>query len=512
MVDSAYSILNLGPDEFMAALDELGLEGEERRFLTDQYFAQNRALPMTERPEGMTVRNILPIATPEGVTGAEALMSGDFEFTTPELLRGLYEGPAEAFNVADAVRRGVPVTEEQVLESGMTAAEMATGLGPGLKAVDTAQRRQADEFFRETGRPTFSPETAANARFYYPSHQELVEGNRSRDPDFMDYASRAADAEKMLGQGVSPEAVLDMTGIMPVPLRSTTGEDAGFRLVMPTDDSGIAGLRTKSPYRITTIEDPSLPKNLHGEFAPSEAPGAGPNDYEIRINPRLDQEMKESTYRHERTHGDLMEGEIGWNEIGMSEGQAFDLQQDALDTLDELISSTTDVTEKADYAKLRDELKDLTSFELYSRNPGEMLARLSQGDATMAKRLSTLQVLNPYLNPKGLFRRGAEALDSALLSERRPYIRALKKRYDLNLNADVYAGVPMDMDKALLGDIGYYPENPAYVAAPRSWNGLGDPWEGTDEIPPSFPYSGDDIPFARGGIVKGSYLDNDPYD
>jgi hypothetical protein len=140
MAENPNSILNLDPDAFVAALDELGIYGEERNFLTDQYFAQNRALPMTQRPEGKTVRNILPIATPPGMTGAEALMSGDFEFTVPELLRGLYEGPAEAINVASAIGKGVPVTEEQVQQAGQIVPEMVTGIGPATFAARSLAR------------------------------------------------------------------------------------------------------------------------------------------------------------------------------------------------------------------------------------------------------------------------------------------------------------------------------------------------------------------------------------
>jgi hypothetical protein len=140
MADNPNSILNLDPESFMGALEELGIYGEERNFLTDQYFAQNRALPMTQRPEGKTVRNILPIATPEGMTGAEALMSGDFDFTVPELLRGLYEGPAEAINVASAIGKGVPVTEEQVQQAGQIVPEMVTGIGPATFAARSLAR------------------------------------------------------------------------------------------------------------------------------------------------------------------------------------------------------------------------------------------------------------------------------------------------------------------------------------------------------------------------------------
>lgn len=128
--DNPYDILNLEPDAFVGALDELGMQGEERKFLMDQYFAKSRALPMTDRPEGKTVRTILPIATPEGMSGYEALMSGDFEFTVPEILRGIYESPAEAINVASAIGRGVPVTEAQVQEAGMAVPELMAGVAP----------------------------------------------------------------------------------------------------------------------------------------------------------------------------------------------------------------------------------------------------------------------------------------------------------------------------------------------------------------------------------------------
>lgn len=128
--DNPYDILNLEPDAFVGALDELGMQGEERKFLMDQYFAKSRALPMTDRPEGKTVRTILPIATPEGMSGYEALMSGDFEFAVPEILRGIYEAPAEAINVAAAIGRGVPVTEDQVREAGMAVPEFMAGVAP----------------------------------------------------------------------------------------------------------------------------------------------------------------------------------------------------------------------------------------------------------------------------------------------------------------------------------------------------------------------------------------------
>ena len=398
----------------------------------------------------------------------------------------------------------VTSARESVFGDALKASELIPGAYVAKRLVDTVdtelidpmQRRQAGSFFNEVTNLEFDPKNAANSRFYYPSYQELAEGTRTQEPAFMDYATRATEAEKLLGEGVSPEVVMNTTGVMPVPLRTTTGFDAGFRLVMPTDDSGIAGLRTKSPYRISTREDIPLAEGTSGSFGPDYSTGARARDYVIALDPNLSPEEKASVYRHERTHGDLTEAEIGWNEAGMSQSRALMLQEEALNTLDDLIGRTTDVTEKADYTKLRDELKDLTSFELYSRNPGEMLARLSQGDPTMAKRLSALQVLNPYINPVSLPKRLKESLKTALMSETRPVVR--NRMFSDPDNAllsgfDIYANVPMDMDKALINDPGFVLENPSLVA-------------------PSQAVDPNALPFARGGIVKGSYLDNDPYD
>lgn len=130
MATTENSLLNLDPESFKATLDELGIVGEERAFLEQQYFAQNRALPMTGRPEGRRVGTILPMSFPEGMTGAEAIMSGEWDFAVPEFIRGMYEAPAEAANVAGATVRGIPVTEQQMQEAATNLAGSVTGIGP----------------------------------------------------------------------------------------------------------------------------------------------------------------------------------------------------------------------------------------------------------------------------------------------------------------------------------------------------------------------------------------------
>jgi hypothetical protein len=435
--------------------------------------------------------------------------------TAEELLAGLYESGA---NVASTLGPEPTYLNDTLMELYGVGYDEATDeqvnrarealfgdvlnvagvvpVGKGAKmvvdaAVEPLQVKQAYDFFDEVRDIKYNPESAANARFFYPdmltSHQVATVAPSSLEPELGRYAESVQKARDLLDQGVSPEVVLKDTGIMPVPLRTTTGPDYGFRLILPTDDAGIAALRPKSRYNIETVEDPGLPAGTLGEFGRSDKPGADVYDYEIRLRPGLEPEAKASTYRHERTHADLMEGDLGWNELGASPLSTYNLKQEALDTLDDLISNTTDVTVKAEYGKLRKELSDMTSYELYSRNPGEMLARLSQGDATMAKRLTAMQLLNPYLNPTGIGPRLKDAALTALFSETRPYMDRLARALPVPIY-DKHANVPMDMDKAVINDPGFFAENYRLI------------------------HDNNSLPFAKGGIVKGSYLDNDPYD
>lgn len=433
--------------------------------------------------------------------------------TAEELLAGLYDSGANIASTLgqdptyldDALREMYGVgydeaTDEQVnrareaLFGDVLNVASVVPVGKVAKmaadaAVDPLQVQQAYDFFDEVAPVKYNPEGAANARFFYPdmltSHRVASVAPSSLEPELGQYSEAVQKARDLLDQGVSPEVVLKDTGIMPVPLRTTTGPDYGFRLILPTDDAGIAALRPKSRYNIKTVDDPGLLPGVMGEFGPSKQPGADVYDYEIRLRPGQEPEAKASTYRHERTHADLMEGDLGWNELGASQLSTYNLKQEALDTLDDLISNTTDVTVKAEYGKLRKELSDMTSYELYNRNPGEMLARLSQGDTTMAKRLTAMQLLNPYLNPTGIGPRLKDAALTALFSETRPYMDKLARALPVPLY-DKYSNVPMDMDKAIINDPGFFAENYRLL------------------------YDNNSLPFAKGGIVKGSYLDNDP--
>ena len=323
------------------------------------------------------------------------------------------------------------------------------------------------------------------------------------------FLDQDAQARQMLLGGVDPQTVAEVTRMLPVPLRTTTGIDEGYRMLMAADPEDFTAFRPQSAYNTEVFDDPKLAgTSMHGYFQASDAPGATDRDLQIALNPSDSGAQRASTLTHELTHADLYESDIGYDESGANTNATFEDQVKTLDILDGMIGDTTDVIEKAELTKLRDELSDMTSYELYSRNPGEMLARLSQGDATMAKRLTAMQLLNPYINESGLLSRAFAAAETALRSERRPYIRALKRRFPGLSGYDIHLDVPMDLSKALLSNPSYSPQNLEGVLSPDAI------WDTIDDIPPSFPNYGpdDSIPFAKGGIVKGSYLDNDPYD
>jgi hypothetical protein len=148
----ASNILDLEPDAFMSALDELGLAGEQRDFLVGQY---RNNMPSGKLKEalgvgpGMERSSILPIATPKGMSGLEALRTGKFEFAMPELLSSFYEIPAEGVSATEAMLSGIPVSEQE-LES--TASGIA-GLGVGQQGI----RYWIKSWIRSLGQSTKIP-------------------------------------------------------------------------------------------------------------------------------------------------------------------------------------------------------------------------------------------------------------------------------------------------------------------------------------------------------------------
>lgn len=438
----------------------------------------------------------------EPLTVAEEMLTGLYDAGSGLLTEDLNDRLLELYGVGydQASDEQINAARESFLGDAATVGSVLP-VGRGLQvvgdaaegAIDAAQLAQRSRFIEENFNPRYSPAGAADRRFYYPSRDENYEmdfmGNPTASEELFMQAEEAARS-RLVG-GMDPQDVLRQTGILPVPLRTTLGADEGYRLIAAVRPEDFTAFRPQSTLNIEVMNDPKLDSRTAGYMEPSDAPGATDRDIRIALNPNASGENRAKTLSHEMTHADLYESDIGYEETGANPQRAYADKMEALKTLDELIRATTDDVEKSDLLALKKDLEGTSSLELYSRNPGEMLARLSEGDTTMLKRLTAMQALNPYLNPRNIFRRVGESLGTALLSETSPMGRLLK-RLNPNLNLDdVHVSVPMDMSKAIISEPGYVPRNTAGIVTAYELMGTPDP-----SMPDPFANVADAFPAA----------------
>jgi hypothetical protein len=307
-------------------------------------------------------------------------------------------------------------------------------------------------------------ESAANAQFYYPSPEESRMMSSNPTPEEQLYKTARKDAEKMHTSGVSPETILYATGMVPMPLKTPIGQDFGTRFVAALPPEDMIDLRPEraKDYGMPTVYE-EMGTGYYGHYEPrGMTPGSEPR---IVINKDLSPRQQEMTKKHELTHADLdvskldpENAELGANADDMAENKAI-----YLDFLDGEIKNAPDKATADHYRDLRKKLRAKTAFELYELNPGEMLARLSEGDDSMSVRLSALETLNPYIRPRRSFAgRGIDSLTTALTSETNPGISKLVQKYPGIAGAytyDAYGRVPIDISKATVTDPGYVPRN-----------------------------------------------------
>lgn len=154
-------LLDLEPRAFLSAMDELGLPPDQRDYLLREYRRQSSPLARAyqgiqsiregDLEEGRTRASLLPMTRPEGMTGYEALRSGEAEFAVPEFLLGGVESALNMLDMPGATLRG-PVSEAEAVE---TAGELA-----GTLALPTlAARPEANVARMFGGRGTQSAST-----------------------------------------------------------------------------------------------------------------------------------------------------------------------------------------------------------------------------------------------------------------------------------------------------------------------------------------------------------------
>lgn len=120
-------ILNLPPDQFMAALAELQLDPQREAELVRQYRRANSVMSplygLLERissgdaQEGMQRAALLPVTRPEGMSVVDAIGSGDARLAVPQSLFDLIGGGAQAIDAPAAAAQGLIPAEDMVGEA-----------------------------------------------------------------------------------------------------------------------------------------------------------------------------------------------------------------------------------------------------------------------------------------------------------------------------------------------------------------------------------------------------------
>lgn len=152
---------------FNAALAELQLGTDREADLRRQYRRANSFFSPVyglldqirgEDEDSDRVRgNIVPMTRPQGMTGLEAMMSGNAEFALPNFLVGLPEATAMAFDAPAAAVQGAIPQQDMIGEALNTAGMAMTG---GVASMG----RGAFDFD-----PTIMAANARDPRLYHPA-------------------------------------------------------------------------------------------------------------------------------------------------------------------------------------------------------------------------------------------------------------------------------------------------------------------------------------------------------
>lgn len=143
-MDMQNSLLALDAQAFLGALDELGIEGEQRNFLLREKRKYDSALgglmDFGATPEGQKRATILPMVSPEGMTGWDAITSGQAQLALPSAITGLVEGAARAIDLPRASLAGQIPQKDDLSEAlnlaGMVQLGGAATSGTGLFDYD----------------------------------------------------------------------------------------------------------------------------------------------------------------------------------------------------------------------------------------------------------------------------------------------------------------------------------------------------------------------------------------
>ena len=329
-------------------------------------------------------------------------------------------------------------TREQMGQHLEAASVLATVI-PGYKGVqvggraavggvDNALQAQADRFYYPEGF-TPAPVVAPGSRMIVPSQTEY---------------------------GVLPSEVL--ADQFELPIRDFVGERLGSRIVTPMGEEVREMIRPGGDADLEVVDNYDLPDHLFGQYDPGQN--------QIQLDPFLSPEDYIATRQHEIAHFDQDQSNLPHQESGTNVTRMAEVRGEQIAALEALVKdSSIPKDERKRHKALLKEYKNLTPTEMYELNPGEMLARIAQGNPpTTARRVSAFQMLNPYIG----------SADNTYLD-----------RINLALNTglkgtEYFDEVPMDLNQARVFDDFAYntydplrpevdldPSRPAFAEGPR---------------------------------------------
>jgi len=198
-------LLELPQDQFMGALNELGIVGAQRDDLIRQKRNQDSIFGglfdyFAPQP-GMERANVAPMMRPEGMSGLEAITSGQAQFALPGMFTGAITGAAQAADAPRAAYAGQIPMGDMAGEAGNIAGLLTMG---GLGAA---------------GRGVMD---------YDPTVARIFAGPRAVTAD----KSALERAKRLAAGGTSRDDIWDQTGWFKLP-------DGQWRFEMMDQDVGL---------------------------------------------------------------------------------------------------------------------------------------------------------------------------------------------------------------------------------------------------------------------------------
>jgi hypothetical protein len=201
------------------------------------------------------------------------------------------------------------------------------------------------------------------------------------------------------------------------------------------------------------------------------------------MEPFLSPEDYASTRQHEIAHFDQDQSNLPYQEGGANTDQMAVVRDEQIAALNDLVKDPSiSKDERKRYKVLLQEYKNLTPTEMYEQNPGEMLARLAEGNPTTARRVSAFQMLNPYIGSAD--NSYLNRINSALNTGFKGYQYFDQVPMDLN-QARVFDDILYDTFDPIRPETSLDPSRPAFAQGPRR--------NQTGPVPPDLQAIFDDI-------------------